>query len=41
MGILYLFGQAGADILGVLQMALAFEQLRGPQRAWPAVPSKA
>ena len=29
------------DDLGVLQMARAFEQLRGPQRAWPAVPSKA
>ena len=29
------------DDLGVLQMARAFEQLRGPQRAWPAEPGKA
>ena len=27
------------DDLGVLQMARAFEQLRGPQRAWPTPPA--
>lgn len=28
------------DDLGVLQIARAYEQLRGPQRAWPQVPTR-
>ena len=28
------------DDLGVLQMAHAFEQLRGPQRPWPEPPDR-